>query len=444
MKMALPLQFTKELVCGLALLTLAACSTSEEILPGERIAIIDREADLGLEVDNAANAEGAGLGPALVNSAFPTPGYSDGHAGGHLAVDLPLELAFSLKVGVKAEEGSELAQPVADDNAVYTVMPGGVVTAVSTTTGQIIWQVDIDDSTDSTQTSTSGGIGIEGNVVFVHGGKNDILALNSTNGQTLWSESFPQYLLGGPTIAQGVVIVTDVDGRIYAMAASDGAQVWNRIGAGSQTSMVGVAFPAVIENEIIFAGGDGELISLSLDQGRFNWGENLSPISLLTALDGISDITAHPVHDGGLVFAVTQSGLLAVYNSRTGRLVWEKQLRGSTMPWLAGKTVFITTLNGHVFALRRSDGTVRWRAELPGAFDVTEPVSEDAVRYTNPIVASGIVMIAGENGALHVFDANTGALAFRLNVRGDVTTAPIVAGKTLYLLNRDGRLSAWR
>ena len=33
-------------------------------------------------------------------------------------------------------------------------------------------------------TSTSGGIEIEGNVVFVHGGKNDI-ALNSTNGRTL-------------------------------------------------------------------------------------------------------------------------------------------------------------------------------------------------------------------------------------------------------------------
>ena len=322
-------------------------------------------------------------------------------------------------------------------------MPGGVVTAVSTTTGQIIWQVDIDDSTDPTQTSTSGGMGSKV-IWFLFMAARTISSPSTAQTARRSGLSFPQYLLGGPTIAQGVVVVTDVDGRIYAMAASDGAQLWNRIGAGSQTSMVGVAFPAVIENEIIFAGGDGELISLSLDQGRFNWGENLSPISLLTALDGISDITAHPVHDGGLVFAVTQSGLLAVYNSRTGRLVWEKQLRGSTMPWLAGKTVFITTLNGHVFALRRSDGAVRWRAELPGAFDVTEPVSEDAVRYTNPIVASGMVMIAGENGALHVFDANTGALAFRLNVRGDVTTAPIVAGKTLYLLNRDGRLSAWR
>ena len=70
MKMALPLQFTRGLVCGLALFTFAACSANEEILPGERIAIIDREADLGLEVDNAANAEGAGLGPALVNSCF--------------------------------------------------------------------------------------------------------------------------------------------------------------------------------------------------------------------------------------------------------------------------------------------------------------------------------------------------------------------------------------
>ena len=174
----------------------------------------------------------------------------------------------SLKVGVKVEEGSELAQPVADDNAVYTVMPGGVVTAVSTTTGQIIWQVVMTPPIRPRPAPAAALVSRA--ILFLSMVARTICSPSiPANGQTLWSE-LPQYLLGGPTIAQGVVVVTDVDGRIYAMAASDGAQLWNGIGAGSQTSMVGVAFPAVIENEIIFAGGDGELISLSLDQGRFN------------------------------------------------------------------------------------------------------------------------------------------------------------------------------
>lgn len=423
---------------------LAACSTPEEILPGKRIAIVDRDLEAGLEVNPDAFAEGADLGPALANPIFPTPGYDDGHGGGHLALDLPLARAFSVKVGIAAEEGSELAQPVADENAVYTVMPGGVVTSISALNGRTNWQIDIDASTDETQTSISGGLGIEGDLLFVHAGKNDLLAINRNDGSVLWSRTFPEFLLGGPTISGGMVVVTDVNGRIYALAAIDGEQVWNRIGARGETRIIGVAYPAVIENEIIFAGGDGELISLTLDQGRFNWGENLSPVSLLTALDGISDITAHPVHDGGLVFAVTQSGLLAVYNARTGRLVWEKRIRGTTMPWLAGKSVYLTTLNGYAFALRRNDGAVRWRSALPGAFSTADPVSKNSIRYTNPVVASGMVFVASESGRVHVLDATTGAEVTQLNIGDSITTAPTIAGKTLYLLGRNGRLSAWR
>lgn len=426
------------------LLLLVGCTNSETILPGERITIIDRDINQNFDVDQTAMAEGAALGAALANADFTTPGYTDGHAGGHLALDFPLEKSFSVKVGTAADQGTDLAQPVADDRGVYTVMPGGVVTAVSVNTGKILWQVDIDPSTDDTQTSISGGIGLDGNAVFVHGGKNQIFALDRNTGATLWSGEFPQFLSGGPVVDQGAVIVTDVDGRIYALAASGGEQIWNRIGADGQTSIVGSAFPAIIENEIIFAGGDGELISLSLDQGRFNWGENLSPVSLLTALDGISDITAHPVHDGGLVYAITQSGVMAVYNARTGRLVWEKPLRGATMPWLAGKTVFVTTLNGHIFALRRNDGAVRWRTALPGAFDLNLSVAEDAIRYTSPIVASGMVIIAGDAGVVHILDANTGAIVDQLSGAGDVTTAPVIAGRSLYLLSRDGRLTAWQ
>jgi outer membrane protein assembly factor BamB len=423
---------------------LSACSEKEVILPGERISITSPGSTLLLEPDASAASEGALAGEAQQNSRFETPGFSDNHAGGHFLVDLPLSVAYHIDVGIDADIGTELAQPVAGDGKIFTIMPLGDLRATSVSDGKPVWQLDIDLSTDKTQASISGGLGLEGNVLFAHAGKERLFALNAATGEEIWSMEFDDFLVGGPTISAGVVIVTDVSGKVIAVSAEDGQQIWNRIGSRGDTRVTGSSFPAVMENEVIIGGAEGELTSLSLDQGQVNWGEHLSPPSLLTALDTFSDITAHPVHDGGLVVVITQSGLMVAFNARSGRVVWEHELRGITMPWLAGQTIYLTTVNGHLYALRRVDGALRWKAYLPGSFDILEPISEDAHTYASPIVVSGKVLVPGTTGQLHVFDAETGEAEQTLPMRGPVTTAPIVVDGTVFTLNRDGGLSAFR
>jgi outer membrane protein assembly factor BamB len=114
------------------------------------------------------------------------------------------------------------------------------------------------------------------------------------------------------------------------------------------------------------------------------------------------------------------------------------------MPWLAGQTIFVSTVNGQLYALRRVDGALRWKADLPGSFDILEPISEDAQIYASPIVVSGKVLVPGTTGQLHVFDADTGEAEQALSARGPVTTAPIVVDGTVFTLNRDGGLTAFR
>jgi len=423
---------------------LAACSEKEIILPGERIAITAAGSGTLLEPNADAAAEGALLGEALENSRFDTPGFTDNHAGGHFKADWPLSTAYSVRVGLAAEIGTELAQPVAGDGMVYTILPQGDLRAVSATDGSLVWKKDIDPSADKTQTSISGGLGLEGNILYAHAGKTQLYAFDAATGNEIWSVDFPSFLTGGPAIAAGVVIVTDVNGTITAVSADDGQQVWNRIGSQGSTRVTGASFPAIMDNEVIVGGSDGELISLSLDQGQMNWGEYLSPPSLLTALDSFSDITAHPVHDGGLVVVITQSGLMVAFNARSGRVIWELGLRGITMPWLSGQTVFVTTINGQLFALRRVDGAVRWKVDLPGAYGMDEPISEKGNIYTSPIVVAGKVLVAGTTGQLHVFDADTGMPETSLSTGGPVTTAPVAVEGTVFILNRNGRLTAFR
>jgi outer membrane protein assembly factor BamB len=431
----------------LAIFVLAACSSEETILPGERIAIVAAD-----QVDLAVNAEAATEGVLLPvarrNTIFGAPGQNASHSGGHFFFEGALNRAFSVDVGISAELGTEMAQPVANGQAVFTITPGGEVTASDIRTGATIWELDIDPSTDDTQLSSTGGLALaetpRGDELYVHANKKVLIALNAEDGAEKWRVDFDVFLGGGPTVGNGVIIVSDLDGRLYALSDLDGQELWNRVGAQSETGIIGSASPAVFGDEVINVGSDGELLALSLAQGEFFWGENLTPIELRTAIDGIADIRAHPVHDGGLIFVISHSGALFAFNAQSGWVIWEKPLRGIEMPWLSGQSLFVTTIDGRVFALRRRDGAPRWVSELPGAYDSHLSVAENAPRYTSAVVASGKVIVASSEGNLHILDAETGDQERRLSVGGAVTTPPIIANGTIFVINRSGELVAFR
>ena len=72
------------------------------------------------------------------------------------------------------------------------------------------------------------------------------------------------------------------------------------------------------------------------------------------------------------------------------------------------------------------------------------PVNEDAYRYTSAVVVSGKVVLASDQGSLFILDAETGRLEDKLSTKGAVTTAPIVANNTVYVINASGNLIAYR
>ena len=423
---------------------LAACSEKEVILPGERISVVDSGAVGALVVNTAAAAEGAGLPAPVANSRFATPGGDAGHGGGHFKAEFPLTQVFSVSVGRSADEGTDMAQPVVNEDAVFTITPGGAVVASSIQRGERIWSVDIDPSADTTQVSISGGMALEGDDLIVHAGKQRLVSLNAGSGDENWSIELPHFIVGGPTVANGFVIISDITGRVYAVTQSSGEELWNRIGAQGKTRITGAAYPAIADSSVVIAGGDGELISLSLTDGSFQWGDSLAPVRLITALDTIGDIVAHPVTDSTRVIAVTQTGVMVAYNTRTGRVLWERNIRSLAMPWLAGETLYVTTANNELLALRVSDGEVRWKTDLPGRYDMNEPVRKGAYRHTGAVALSGKLVLASRRGEMLVINAETGVVEQRLSTGGAVTTALSVAGGKVFAIDRGGRLKAWQ
>ena len=432
----------KSLSAGFVLLALSACSESELILDGDRIAIITAS-DM-IAADPAALAEGAGLPEAIDILNAGRPGLSAGHTGGNVKAALPFKRAWRASIGGSGDSLTELAQPVVAGEQVFTVAPNGTVTAFDIKTGKTNWQVSIEEFTDDPLPGIAGGLAVRGETLFVHAGGRSLAALAVQDGSTIWSISVRLPVRGGPTvIGQEAIAVTDLDGNIFAYSANDGSLFWERTGLPVNTVVYGAPSPAFANGQLAVAGYGGDISLLDANSGQIIWSDSLAAFSPRTPLQRLGDIRAHPVFDGGLVFAVSQAGQIAAFNARSGLSIWDQPIGGIEMPWVAGKSLFLQTIDGRLYALRRSDGAVRWIADLPGALPKGVVASEDIPRYVGPVVVDGKVMVISKSGSLFAFDADTGDGGKTIDVGTDVVTAPQLASGMMFVLSGNGTLTAF-
>ena len=421
----------------------AGCSESELVLDGDRIAIMTTN-DIVFP-DPAALDEGAGLPDVIANLNAGHPGLTPGHTGGNVKADLPFKKVWRTSIGGEGNELTDLAQPVIANGQVFTVAPNGIVTAFDIENGKLNWQVTIEKFSDDPLPGIAGGLAVSGDKLFVHAGGQNFAALAVKDGSPIWSVTSLLPVRGGPTIiGKDAVVITNLDGNVLTYGTGDGALIWQRAGLPVNTIVYGAPSPAFSSNQLAIAGYGGDISLLEANSGKVVWSDSLAAFSPRTPLQGLGDIRAHPVHDGGVVFAVSQAGQTAAFNARSGLLLWDQPIGGIEMPWLAGKSLFLITIDGRLYSLRRNDGVVRWVVDLPGALPKGIVASEDIPRYVGPAVVEGKVMVISKSGKLFSFNADTGDGEKTQRVGSVVVTPPQLGAGMMFVLSNNGSLAAFR
>ena len=421
----------------------SGCSESELVLDGERIPIIATTNIVS--PDPEALVEGAGLPDVIANLSAGHPGLTSGHIGGNVKADLPFKKVWRRSIGGAGNELTDLAQPVIADGQVFTVAPNGLVTAFDIENGKLNWQVTIETFSDDPLPGIAGGLAVSSDKLFVHAGGQNFAALAVRDGARIWSVTSLLPVRGGPTIiGKDAVVITDLDGNVLTYGTGDGALIWRRAGLPVNTIVYGAPSPAFSGNQLAIAGYGGDISLLEASSGQITWSDSLAAFSPGTPLQSLADIRAHPVHDGGVIFAVSQAGQTAAFSARSGLLLWDQPIGGIEMPWLAGKSLFLITIDGRLYALRRNDGVVRWVVDLPGALPRGAVASEDIPRYVGPFVVEGKVMVVSKSGTLFSFNADAGNGKETLRVGSDVVTPPQLGAGMMFVLSNNGSLAAFR
>lgn len=415
--------------------------SDKDILPGTRISVLALEREL--RPDLGAIDTVIRLPRPEDTTEWPQAGGYSHHAMHHMVLGDNPERQWRKNIGKgSGKRNRVLAEPVVAGGRVYTLDAKARVTAFDARTGDEVWSAKTAPKDDKDGSFLGGGLAFDNGRIFVTGGFAQVVALDAETGSEVWRSSVEAPIRAAPTINGGRIFAVTLENQVVAFATSTGRQLWTYSAASAPTILMGGAAPAVDGGVVIAPFTNGEVVALRVDNGSVLWTETVVAVRRTEAAASLPDITARPVIDRGRVYVVGHSGLIVAIDLRTGQRVWDAPVSGVYGPWIAGDFLFVISIDAEVVCIDVRSGRILWVTQLPNFED--EEDKDGRIVWAGPVVASDRVIVVGSNEEALSLSPYTGAVLSRMDLAAAATLPPVLVNGTMYLLDDDGDLVAYR
>ncbi|MEO5812830.1 MAG: outer membrane protein assembly factor BamB [Rhodanobacter sp.] len=218
-------------------------------------------------------------------------------------------------------------------------------------------------------------------VLYAASADGKIAALDAASGKELWSKSSRTHgwfgwgdkkradaaYAGGPAVLGDLLVVGTLEGHVYAANAKNGDPRWN-----AQLSAAVLASPVISGDLVVVRTQDGRVYGLDAASGERRWVYDQGNVPLLSLRGNGSLLVAN-----GVVFMGTDDGKLVALREDTGARLWEQNLAsgegrteidrlndadGSVL--LEGSTLYTAAYHGNLVAVDGPSGRPLWAHPL--------------------------------------------------------------------------------
>ncbi|MEM0949044.1 MAG: PQQ-binding-like beta-propeller repeat protein [Pseudomonadota bacterium] len=423
-------------------LALAGC-TRENILVGERL---DLRAPLDLPpTETTASRSTAFSAPAQQRTTSWTHRAANPvNRPPNAALSGNPQLIWSRPIGSGNDRRHRItADPVVTGGRIFTLDSRATVTATSAN-GQTLWSVDLTPLNEREDDASGGGLATDGTRIFVTTGFGRLTALDASNGAEIWVQRLGAASSSAPTVDGGTVFVVSTDSRGWAVDARTGRVQWETAGLPSPSGVVGGGSPAVSAGRVYLPLNSGELLSVFRQSGLRIWNTSVSGRRLGRVYARITDVTGDPVIVGDTIYTGNPSGRTMALEVASGERLWTADYGALGPPVVAGGSAFVISDRNELVRLDAATGALVWSVELP-YFVKERPRRREAIfdHYGPTLAGSRLVVVSGD-GQMRLFSPQTGALVGAVEVPGGAASLPAVVGGTLYVVSGNGQLHAYR
>jgi outer membrane protein assembly factor BamB len=357
-----------------------------------------------------------------------------GRGGGDVNAPTPLQplkstvatkVMWSEDIGAASHDPYSTLVPALGGGRVFVSDAKGRVTAVDAKTGKRVWQHEL-------KKHVTGGVGVGEGLVLVGTSEGEVVALDENTGEPRWTSSAPSEVLAPPQVAGGIVVVRSVDGKLTGLSTADGVRRWIYERGVPSLTLRGSAPPAIYRGAVFAGFASGKVTANALDSGRVLWEASVGVPRGRNEIERLVDVDAQPLINGGVLYAAAYQSKVVALDLESGGLLWTRDVSTYSDLAVDAHNLYLSDDKDQVVALDRRTGATVWQ--------------QDQLLYrrlTGPAVVGGYVVVVDFEGILHVMASEDGKLVGRHRVAGKSgVTEPVTDGHALYLLERDGTLSA--
>lgn len=300
----------------------------------------------------------------------------------------------------------------------------GEVSLLDARTGEALWRVALG-------TSLNAGVGHDGRSAAVVTTENELVVLQA--GKELWRQRLGAPSYTPPLVAGARVFVLGADRSVNAFDGASGRRLWSQTRTGEPLVL---RQPGVLMavGDTLVVGLGARLVGMNPLNGTSRWELPLASPRGTNDVERLVDLVNGVARQGDSVCVRSFQATVGCVDAGRGALQWTKPAAGAS--GLSGDAELLlgVEFDDTLVAWRRADGERAW--------------SSTALRYrrlTAPLLLGAGLVVGDEGGRLHFLARTDGALQTRVETDGSpIATAPVLAGNTLVVVTRNGRVLGLR
>jgi outer membrane protein assembly factor BamB len=283
----------------------------------------------------------------------------------------------------------------------------------------VIWEFNVKKGAfESTPTIVSDPRNVSRKIVLIGDLDGKLYALDFDNGKELWAFSSEIGFGTAPVVRDGKIYLGDLDGVFYCINFQ-GEKVWSFQADGEINSSANF-----YEDNVLFGSQDANLYALHANTGELAWkyeSQDQIRCSITVAADR--------------AFVAGCDGYFHVINLRDGSGVGKVEIRSPTgsTPAALGSRVFFGTQTGEFFAVDSQQVKVDW--SIP-------PQRESSDIIGSPAVDDEHVIYGTRGRSVYSLKPKTGEQNWEATLKAKIDSSPVIVGERVYIASTDGRLYA--
>lgn len=368
---------------------------------------------------NAAAGWALGL-VALLSACSSSPSKPQPSALPAVSGGLTVSKAWSMRLG----EITTPLQASVQGTRVVLASSQGMLLELDAQNGQELSRLQLKES-------ITAGVGSDGKRHAVVTSGNELVVVQ--DGREIWRQKLNAQTFTAPLVAGERVFVQTADRSVLGFDGASGQRLWS-LPRNADPLVVRQSGILVAVGDALLAGNGGRLSAIQPLTGQVRWDLVIGSSRGTNEVERLVDLVTGVSRQGQVVCVRSFQTAVGCVDTARGQVLWTRPAQGHQGLDGDETRVFGVESDSKLRAWSRQDGQPAWSNEHYRFRGLTAP------RVWGPALVFG-----DAQGLVHLLSREQGQTLQRVTTDGTpVALQPVVAGRTLVIVNRSGLVSGWR